>query len=351
MSLEPPREDLREIVERERESLQVLRGARLLVTGAAGFLGSYLAHAVAFANDVLPGAACRLVCLDKFVTGLPDRLVSLNGRPDCTMLDESPTDLDRLEADFVIHAAGIASPSMYRRLPLETIEINVLGTWRLLRLARAERIRSLLYVSSSEVYGDPEDSKIPTREDYVGRVSFTGPRACYDESKRLAETLCRLFYEQHGVPVKVTRPFNVYGPALRLDDGRIVPDLMRQGIAGGPLVLLSDGGPTRAFCYVTDAVGAFLRILASNQDGEAFNVGTPEEVSILSLAQLTGELFGIDDVRHQRSDDLRYLVDNPHRRSPDIGKIRDRLGWTPTVPLRAGLARTVAYYRERASSP
>lgn len=344
VTLEPPPTDLEEIVDRAQESLRALAGRRLLVTGAAGFLGSYLCHAVTRANDLLLETPCRVICLDTFVTGSPERLESLAARADCVILNTSTLSLSSLDAEYVVHAASISSPPAYRRLPLETIEVNALGTWHLLRLAEAAGVESFLYLSSSEVYGDPEDHAIPTKEDYVGRVSFTGPRACYDESKRLAETLCRLYYLEHGVPVKVARPFNVYGPTFRLDDGRIVPDLMQQGLAGGPLVLLSDGTPTRSFCYVTDATVALLELLTSAENGEAFNVGTPEEVSILQLARLTAELFGIGEVRHEEPRDARYLVDNPHRRSPDITKITERIGWTPHVSLREGLRRTVAYY-------
>jgi len=247
----------------------------------------------------------------------------------------------------LFQAASIASPPIYRRFPLETIEVNALGTWNLLRLAHARSVTSFLHLSSSEVYGDPENSAIPTPEEYVGRVSFTGPRACYDESKRLAETICRLYFEKHALPVKVVRPFNVYGPTLRLDDGRVVPDLLRQGLAGGPLVLYSDGTPTRSFCYVTDAIVAFLRVLTSDRNGEAFNVGTTEEVSMRQLAELTGEVLGIREVRLEASTDSRYLSDNPQRRCPDIRKIRDQIGWVPSVTLRDGLRLTAEYYRQR----
>jgi dTDP-glucose 4,6-dehydratase/UDP-glucuronate decarboxylase len=348
VGLSPPRADLLEIVERSAASWPVLRGKRLLVTGAAGFLGSYLCHAVALANDdVLRGDPCRLVCLDTFVTGTSSRLAVLAKRDDVSIVEGSATTVTDLNADLVIHAASIASPPVYRRLPIETVEVNVLGTWRLLQLATADRINSFLHVSSSEVYGDPDPEAVPTAEDYWGRVSFTGPRACYDESKRLGETLCTLYHERHGVPVKVVRPFNVYGPGLRLDDGRIVPDLLRQGLAGGPLVLHSDGTPTRAFCYVVDAIVAFLAVLASEHDGEAFNVGTPIETSIRELAETVAELLGISGVRSEAAADPRYLVDSPQRRCPDIRKLSSHTHWRPEIDLRDGLARTIAFYREQ----
>lgn len=349
-ALEPLPTDLDEIVGRSDGALRWLSGKRLLVAGAGGFLGAYLCHAVARANDTLLKDPCGLICLDTFVTGTRDRLGSMTSRRDTTLVDTSLSDLARLDADVVVHAASIASPPVYRRLPFETIEVNTLGTWNLLRLAQEGSIASFLHLSSSEVYGDPEASAIPTNEEYVGRVSFTGPRACYDESKRLAETLCRLYFERHGLPVKVVRPFNVYGPTLRLDDGRIIPDLLKQGLAGGPLILHSDGSPTRSFCYVVDAIVAFLQVLASDRNGEAFNVGTTEEVSMSEVARIAGESLGVSEVRSERSADARYLTDNPRRRCPDIGKIRREIGWEPQVALREGLRRTAAYYRAMAAT-
>jgi dTDP-glucose 4,6-dehydratase/UDP-glucuronate decarboxylase len=345
--MEPPLEDLDEIVARASTSMRWLAGRSVLVAGAGGFIGAYICHAIARANDTLLERACSLICLDNFRTGTRDRLRSLEARSDCSILDVPLEDLVELGADVVVHAASIASPPVYRRFPLETIEVNVLGTWNLLRLAQERSAASFLHLSSSEVYGDPDEDAIPTGEEYVGRVSFTGPRACYDESKRLSETLCRLYFERHGLNVKVVRPFNVYGPTLRLDDGRIIPDLFRQGLEGGPLVLHSDGTPTRSFCYVTDFVAASLQVLASDRNGEAFNVGTPEEISIRAVATLIGELLGVQEIRTVTSGDGRYLTDNPQRRCPDIRKIRDQIGWTPQVPLREGLRRTASYYRAR----
>ena len=344
VTLAPPSDDVREIVRRAERSLQLLQGTRLLITGGAGFLGSYICHALALANDTLFERPCTVSCVDTFVTGTADRIAELRSRPDFRFIDGSAVDFHSSGAEFIVHAASIASPVIYRQLPLETVEANVIGTWNVLRLA-AQGCRSFLYLSSSEVYGDPDDAAIPTREDYVGRVSFTGPRACYDESKRLAETLCRLFFERHAVPVKVARPFNVYGPGLRLDDGRVIPDLIRQALAGQELVLHSDGTPTRSFCYVTDAIAAFFGLLACDADGEAFNVGAPHEVSMRELAEKLAALSGGLAVTSKASEDSRYLTDNPRRRVPDITKIQRALDWVPLVSLDEGLSRTIRSYR------
>lgn len=344
--MNPVPADLVEIVDRSTESLTTLSGKRLLVAGAGGFLASTLCHAIVRANHtVLASNPCTLIAVDNFVTGLPANLEGLTTHRHFSALNRSVTQLERLDADFVFHAASIASPAVYRRRPLETMEVNSLGTWRLLDLARAEGVESFLYLSSSEVYGDPEPSAIPTDEDYVGRVSFTGPRACYDESKRFAETLCRTFFEQHRVPVKVARPFNVYGPMLRLDDGRMIPDLMRSVVERKPVVLHSDGKPTRSFCYVTDATTAFLALLVSPHDGEAFNVGTTEEVTMLEVATRVSALADLGPVTFAAAEDDRYLVDNPQRRCPNIAKIATTIGWAPTVALDEGLRRTLATFR------
>lgn len=320
------------------------------MTGAGGFLPAYVCHAIAIANDGdLRADPIAMRCVDNFVTGLPERLEALRNRSDVEVVDGSIVELQTLGADVVFHGASIASPPVYRRLPIETLRVNVLGTWRVLDLAREEGAKAVLSMSSSEVYGDPEADAIPTPESYVGRVSFTGPRACYDEGKRVGETISRLYFEQYGVPVTVARPFNVYGPTLRLDDGRVVPDLLRQALDGGPLVLHSDGTPTRSFCYVTDAIVAFLTLLASGQRGEAYNVGNPEEVSIRTLAERIGGLTGVASVTHERSDDIRYLTDNPQRRCPDVRRL-EALGWHAEVSLEDGLRRTIDHYRATPSA-
>jgi dTDP-glucose 4,6-dehydratase/UDP-glucuronate decarboxylase len=206
----------------------------------------------------------------------------------------------------------------------------------------------LLYISTSEIYGDPDAAHIPTREDYRGNVSCTGPRACYDESKRMAETLCSTYYSLYGVPVKVIRPFNVYGPGQRLDDKRIIPDLISAALERRPLELFSDGRATRSFCYVSDAIRALWHILLSDTNGEAFNVGNDErEITIGMLAELVREAAGPPqlEILHRASEDKHYLTDNPQRRCPDLTKLRGRFPWTPNVPLAEGLERTLRSYR------
>lgn len=340
-------EDLDRVVARAATGLHRLAGKTVLVTGAAGFLLSFVVDALVHANDTLLEEPCRVVGVDNMIVSDARRISHLAGRPDAVFLEANVVDgvpfADTV--DYVIHGASIASPTLYRRYPLETIDVNVGGTRRLLELAR-ERGASFLLVSSSEVYGDPPLDRVPTTEDYWGNVSSTGPRAPYDESKRLAETLCTTYHRQYETPVVIVRPFNVYGPRLSLEDGRVIPDFLRDALAGRPISLLSDGRPTRSFCYVSDFVAALLLLLVDGAPGEAYNVGNDEEVSMRAAAELAAELAGSPGVRLAESSDPDYLTDNPSRRCPDLRKTKAAVPWAPEVPLRAGLERTLAHYRE-----
>jgi nucleoside-diphosphate-sugar epimerase len=262
---------------------------------------------------------------------------------------------DVADFDYIIHAAGIASPIYYRQHPLETMDANIVGLRSLLdySVRQAERgrpISGLLFFSSSEIYGDPPPEEIPTREDYRGNVSCTGPRACYDESKRYGETLCVTFYRQFGLPVKIARPFNNFGPGLKITDRRVIPDFARDILAGRDIVMYSDGSPTRTFCYIADAVAGYYKILTRGRPGEAYNIGTESpEISMLELAQRMiergRELFGYRGrLVQQSSFDRDYLVDNPNRRCPQIAKAHRDLGYEPMVSLDEGLRRSLIWY-------
>ena len=339
-------EDLGRIVTRASPALRQLAGTTVLVTGAAGFLPSYIVDALARANEEILAEPCRVVAIDSTFTSDWSRLAHLDGRADIVFLQANIVEGVPFDdaVDYVVHGASIASPTWYRRYPLETIDVNVCGTRRLLDLAHKNRARFLL-LSSSEIYGDPPRERVPTPEDYWGHVSPTGPRAPYDESKRLAETLCTTFHRLYGTQVVIVRPFNVYGPRLRLDDGRVIPDFLRDALASEPVSLLSDGRPTRSFCYVSDFVAALLCLLVEGTSGEAYNVGNDEEVPIRRVAELVAELAGSPGVRISQSSDPDYLIDNPSRRCPDLRKTRGAIAWGPEVPLRDGLARTLAHYR------
>ncbi|MFN7055677.1 NAD-dependent epimerase/dehydratase family protein [Hyphomonas sp.] len=350
--------DLAEIASTLAEEFGEMAGKRLLIIGGAGFLGYYLVQSVLHYNDVSGRAPVQVTVLDNYMRGVPDWLSALDGRPDLTIgrhdvLDPLPANMP--PQDFLIHAASIASPIFYRQYPIETMDANVNGLRNLLEQARAwaaagHPMTGFLFYSTSEIYGDPTADNIPTPETYRGNVSCTGPRACYDESKRYGETLCVNFAKVHGVPVRIARPFNNYGPGLKITDGRVLPDFARDIFAGRDIVMLSDGSPTRTFCYIADAVAGYYKILVRGRDGEAYNIGTETpEISMAELARrvtaIAADLFGYQGkVVLGKSDDSEYLTDNPNRRCPVIEKARTELGYEPVVGPDEGLRRALIWY-------
>jgi nucleoside-diphosphate-sugar epimerase len=258
---------------------------------------------------------------------------------------------------YIIHAASIASPMYYRKYPIETMDANVKGLRSLLDYARRQQaegvpIEGFLFYSTSEIYGDPTPENIPTPETYRGNVSCTGPRACYDESKRYGEALCVNFARRYSLPIKVARPFNNYGPGLKITDRRVLPDFARDIITGRDIVMHSDGSPTRTFCYVADAVAGYYKILVRGRAGEAYNIGVEApEISVSELAGLliniARDLFGYRGrLVHRASGDDQYMVDNPNRRCPVVAKARQEIGYDPSIPLEEGLRRSLIWYRE-----
>jgi len=344
-------DDVRSIAEELGGTLAPLSGSTIFITGGSGFLCSYFLETIAWLNENAWRSPCRVITADNLRSGVAERVAHLAARPDFRFIAHDvsqPFSIDE-PVEWIIHGAGIASPTFYRKYPLETIDVNVMGTRHILELAKRQNVRSVLCLSSSEIYGDPDRRNIPTAEDYRGYVSCTGPRACYDESKRMAETLCGVYRNLHNVRVKVVRPFNVYGPGQRLDDGRVVPDLISAALQRRPIVLHSDGRATRSFCYIRDAIRAMCLILMSDADGETFNVGSDEkEISVAELAYEVSRVAGPPTLQviHRKSDDAHYLTDNPQRRCPNLTKLRKRFSWSPTVSLAEGLRRTLDSYRE-----
>ena len=332
---------------------------RLLVTGGGGFLGYYLVQAALHWNHTRGSrGAIDVTIYDNYLRGVPFWLESLQGQPKLQLVRHdmtAPLPASIGHFDYIIHAAGIASPRYYRQRPLECIDANIIGLRSLLDYAVRERaagrpVAGLLFYSSSEIYGDPSADAIPTPETYRGNVSCTGPRACYDESKRFGETLCVTFARQHGLPVKIARPFNNYGPGLKITDGRVLPDFARNVLAGQNLVMLSDGRPTRTFCYATDAIAGYYKVLVRGHNGEAYNIGIDgSETSMAELARLvcetSRELFGYRGrVVPGTAAEADYLVDNPNRRCPVITKARTDLGFDPRVSIIEGVYRSLVWY-------
>ena len=336
-----------------------MSGKRLLIVGGAGFLGYYLIQSVLHwnseANDPI-----KVTVFDNYMRGVPRWLTSLQQDSNLTLFrhdirDPLPNDIG--DFDYVIHAASIASPIYYRRYPIETMDANVNGLRTLLEYARAQdllgkALSGFLFYSTSEIYGDPQPENIPTPETYRGNVSCTGPRACYDESKRYGETLCVNFSQVYNLPIKIARPFNNYGPGLKITDRRALPDFAQDVLAGRNIVMLSDGAPTRTFCYIADAIVGYYKILVRGRPGEAYNIGIEEpEISIAKLADrvvaISRDLFGYKGrVVRRQSEDSNYLVDNPNRRCPSIAKARMELGYIPMIKVDEGLRRSLLWYRE-----
>jgi dTDP-glucose 4,6-dehydratase/UDP-glucuronate decarboxylase len=353
--------DVKEISDSLQDKINDLAGQTLLIAGGAGFLGYYLIHTLLYINDNILEKPCKVICLDNFIRGTHLWLYNLKNRSDIKIIKADVTSFDYKEIekiDYIIYAASIASPTFYRKYPIETMDVNVNGLRNLLNYCKKIRstekaIKSFLFFSSSEIYGDPSPDAIPTPEEYRGFVSCTGPRACYCESKRYGETTCVNFHKVYNIPVKIARPFNNYGPGLNINDRRVIPDFCKNVLKRENIKMFSDGSQTRTFCYVSDAITGYLLMLLSYYNGEAFNIGTESpEIPIKDLAniiiQIGEELFKIKNVKviRQSSDDKEYLIDSPKRRCPSISKAKKLLGYTPKVKLEDGLRRTLTWYNE-----
>ena len=353
------RRDLDYICESLDSELAQIGGGRVFISGGAGFLGYYLVQSLLHWNNSSDAAnKISVTVCDNFIRGVPEWLAKFAGDRSFQLLKHditAPLPNDAGPFDFFVHAASIASPTFYRKHPIETMDANVQGLRLLLDRARAQEtagnpIKGFLFFSSSEIYGDPPPDWIPTSEDYRGYVSCTGPRACYDESKRYGETLCVNFARQFGLPITMARPFNNYGPGLQISDRRVIPDFAGNLLSGNDLVLLSDGSPSRTFCYVADAVVGYYKILTKGRKGEPYNIGNESpEITMLQLAELLAEIARQEwgyrgTVVRQSSEEREYLTDNPQRRCPSIAKAKSELGFTPQISIEDGLRRTLLWY-------
>lgn len=358
--------DIEYILANLSSEFENLKASRLLITGGAGFLGYYLVQSVeAWNKKQSPENLCHIEVWDNFVRGVPQWITDIeksSSTLSVTKFDvNDPLPEAMADFDYIIHAATIASPIYYRLNPIGTMDANVLGLRNFLEYTRQQKtdgkpLKGFLFYSTSEIYGDPTADNIPTPETYRGNVSCTGPRACYDESKRYGETLCVNFAAQYELPIRIARPFNNYGPGLKISDRRALPDFARDIFAGKDVVLLSDGAPTRTFCYVADAIVGYYKILLRGQDGEAYNVGIDKpEISIRELAIRTvdcaKDLLGYQgEAVFGQSSDKEYLTDNPNRRCPIIDKAREHLDYNPTIGLEEGVKRSLLWYRDNSQA-
>lgn len=309
---------------------------RILVTGGAGFIGSHLI-------DRLMAQGHEVICIDNFYTGHKRNLLKWLNHPYFELIRHDITEPIALEVDQIYHLACPASPVHYQYNPVKTIKTNVLGTLNMLGLAKRVKAR-LLLASTSEVYGDPEQH--PQTEDYRGNVNPIGIRSCYDEGKRVAETLAFDYHRQNDVEIRVARIFNTYGPRMLENDGRVVSNFVVQALRGIPLTVYGEGSQTRSFCYVSDLVDGLMRLMNGEHVGPV-NLGNPDEYTILELAQAVQQMVAPETpIKFEP-----LPQDDPRRRKPDITRAQTWLGWQPTVPLQEGLKLTVEDFRTRLTSP
>ncbi|AFY91592.1 UDP-glucuronic acid decarboxylase family protein [Chamaesiphon minutus] len=305
---------------------------RILVTGGAGFIGSHLI-------DRLMKEQHEVICVDNFYTGTKSNISKWIGHPNFESIRHDITEPIRLEVDRIYHLACPASPVHYQSNPIKTTKVSFLGTSNMLGLAKRVKARFLL-ASTSEVYGDPDVH--PQPEEYHGNVNTIGIRSCYDEGKRIAETLSFDYHRQHGVEIRVARIFNTYGPRMLENDGRVVSNFIAQSLQGKPLTVYGEGSQTRSFCYVSDLVDGLMKLMDGDHTGP-INLGNPEEYTILQLAQKIRD-------RMNPGQDIIFQPlpqDDPKQRKPDITKAKTLLGWEPTISLETGLTETIAEFTQR----
>lgn len=338
--------------EKERKKFE---DSTILITGCGGFIGYYLMN---FLNEYSEKLKIKkIIGLDNFMLGQPEWIKKIAERDivDLHKFDIITDDIQDVEssdeADLIIHMASIASPTFYRKYPIETLDANIWGLRSLFDYYKDKDITGFLFFSSSEIYGNPTPENIPTSEEYNGNVSATGPRACYDESKRFGETMCRLFSEKYNMPIGVVRPFNNYGPGMKINDKRVPADFANAVYNNEDITILSNGQPTRTFCYIADAIVGYLKILLHGEY-DYFNIGIDKpEISINQLAQIyekkAGEVLNYTGkIKYSVSEDKDYLTNNPERRCPDIDKARKILNYNPGISVDEGIKRFLLFIKE-----
>lgn len=341
-------QDIEQIAKKISPVLQPLEGTTLLISGGAGFIGTYILRVIAHLNRRKFKKPCKVLSIDNYLTGVRKQNDDVFPSEQFVFIEKDiryPIEIGE-KIQYIIHAAGVASPIYYQKYPLETIETAIWGAKHLLELARKKKVKSFLYFSSSEIYGDPDPSAVPTPETYKGNVSSVGDRACYDESKRLGETLCMTYHALYKTPVKIVRPFNIYGPGMKPNDYRVIPTFLYRALSNKYLPVHDKGNQTRTFCYISDAVAGFFQVLLTTKNGEIYNVGNDRnEINMMSLADTIASLFKKKPAVKMIEYPNHYPSDEPKRRCPDLSKIKRELGYEANIDLVAGLRRTMKWYK------
>ncbi|TKW78180.1 MAG: NAD-dependent epimerase/dehydratase family protein [Bradyrhizobium icense] len=338
-------DDVKDIIDNLGQDVHRFAGKTVLIAGGAGFLGRHFLAVFKRLNKEVLAKPCRVISADNYITG-DQVVVHDNEHFDGNIIDvwadvSHPLPV-REDLHFILHAAGVASPVYYMKYPLETIESAVQGSKNLLELARKNsKLEGFLFFSSSEIYGDPDPKAVPTPETYHGYVSSVGPRACYDESKRLGETIATIYHQQFNVPVKIVRPFNVFGPGMKHNDRRVIPMFTYEALNGRALPVHGTGTQTRTFCYVTDAITGFLKTLLLGKPGEPYNIGNSNnEISMADLAKMFEVAIPGTKTNFVSYPDV-YPAGEPQRRCPDLTKAAQDLGYASRIDVKTGLTRFV----------
>ena len=340
--------DIIEISKRLEPELDLVKGKTIFFAGIAGFLGRYFAEIINYLN-INYNTNIKIIGVDNFVSSgaLGEYVDNYNQdwfqfiKADLTILDS--VDLNDKDIDIVVHAAGIASPAQYNLRPLETFDVAINGSKTLIKLATKNHAR-YTYFSSSEIYGDPDADNIPIKEEYKGYVSCMGPRACYDESKRASETLAYIHNEYHNLHTNIIRPFNVYGPGMQKTDYRVMPNFAFNAKEKQPLEVYGTGNQTRTYCYITDAIVGFCKVILRGKSGEAYNIGNPSpEIAVEDLAKIFAKV-STNEVKIVRKEyPENYPPDEPNRRCPSIEKAKKDLSYVPEVAIEDGIKRFLSW--------
>ncbi len=323
--------------------IEKFRGKTILITGSNGFLGRWFSDVLNHMNENVLNNSCTIICAD-------NNIVRDDKRPDSIVLNICnkiyPAMIGVDELDYIINCAGIASPKIYKNYPVETLDVSYMGTKNILELGEEMNVKSILCFSSSEVYGTPDKDNIPTTENYTGIIPTMSERSCYDVGKEVLETLSYVYHKKYGSPVKVVRPFNLYGPKMGVNDNRVFPNFIGNALSNKNLKVYGDGKQTRTFCYIADAMILLFKLLILGKNGEIYNVGnTKPELGIIDLAKKVCEVTDTNiDVEVSEYPDF-YPSDEPLRRCPDINKTKSCTGYEAQVKLEDGISRMFNYYK------
>ena len=343
------KKDISNIIECLGENLKKLNNKTIMFAGGGGFLGNYFSNLFLSLSKTLD-IKFKVIFIDNFVSSSEKFINSIekNNQVEFLNLDIcSPGILNiKYKFDYIIHAAGIASPFYYRQKPLETLDVSITGSKNLLELSRINNAKYTFF-SSSEIYGDPFEEHVPIKETYRGNVSTTGPRSCYDEGKRVGETLCYIYKNYHNVHTSIIRPFNIFGPGMQKNDYRVMSNFANNFLNNEPLKVYGTGKQTRTFCYISDGIEGFLRVILLGKSGYSYNIGNDKpEITMTDLAKLFFDIYSLEHNINNINYPSTYPEDEPNRRCPDISRALEHLNFMPKISLKEGVKNYIEWCKE-----